>query len=81
MGVEGGAVLRGRGIVVIADVPQHGGGCHPFEFLRGVLPEETYGQAFERVRKDILQYIVEKCSQLCRCNEGKPLITYRIFGQ
>lgn len=73
--------LRGRGIVVIAHVPQQNGGWHPFEFLRGVLPQETYERAFERTRKDILRYIAGKCDRSCQCNDGKPVVRYRIFGQ
>jgi hypothetical protein len=73
--------LRGRGIVVIAHVPQQNGGCHPFEFLRGVLLEETYEQAFKRTREDILQHIADKCGRACECNGEKPVIQYRIFGQ
>ncbi len=73
--------LRGRGIVVIAHAPQQTGGCHPFEFLRGVLPGETYEQAFQRAGKDVLGFIARECGRVCACNHGEPAIEYRKFGK
>ena len=73
--------VRGHGIVVIAHAPQVEGGCHPFEFLRGVFPSETDQDAFERVRPEILEYIFRKCGRSCQCNSGSPTIHYRIFGK
>lgn len=73
--------LRGRGIVVIAHAPQKIGGCHPFEFLRGVMSGETHNQAFNRVKTDILQHIQGECGRQCKCNSGNPLVRYRKFGK
>lgn len=73
--------LRGQGIVVIAHAPQKTGGCHPFEFLRGVMSNEIYDQAFNRVKADILQHIQGECGRQCECNSGNPLIYYRKFGK
>lgn len=71
--------LKGRGILVTVHVPQKDGGCHPFDFLRGVFINETHTEAFERVEVDILQYLVDECQRSCECNSGKPVISYRIF--
>lgn len=73
--------LGGRGIDVIAHAPQQGGGCHPFVFLRGVLSHETYAQAYDRVKPDILQHIATGCSRSCTCDSGLPAIYYMPFGK
>lgn len=74
------AHLEGLCIVVIAHCPQEGGGCHPFEFMRGALPDETIEKVYERVQPDILQHIEDECGRSCTCKNGKPVIRYRIFG-
>lgn len=74
------AHLRGTCIVVIAHAPQQKGGCHPFNFMRGVLPTETPEAAFERVKPDILAHIKEECGRPCACSNGEAVIGYRIFG-
>ena len=75
------AHLRGTCIVVIAHAPQEEGGCHPFQFMRGVLVNETPKEAFERVKTDILDHISGQCGRECQCSNGKPVINYRIFGR
>jgi len=73
--------LEGRGIHVIAHVPQQGGGCHSFDFLRGVMPHETYKDAYDRVKPDILRHIEKECGRSCDCNSGEPVIYYSVFGE
>ena len=72
--------LRGKGIHVIAHAPQEDGDCHSFTFLRGVLLGETYEEAYNRVKPEILQYIEEKCGRPCVCNSGKPKICFTLYG-
>ena len=72
--------LGGRGLVFVVHAPQITGGCHPVEFLRGVLPEETREQAVARIEPDILQHIAAECGRSCTCNDGKPVIWNRRFG-
>ena len=71
--------LGGLGIVVVAHAPQANGGCHPFEFLRGILPKEDIWEAKKRVTKDVLSHIASECGRSCACNNGKPVVYTRIF--
>ena len=49
--------LNAVGIRVTAHVPQSSGECHPFDFIRGVLSDETLESAYARVQPDILHII------------------------
>lgn len=72
--------LGGRGICVVFHAPQEKGGCVSFESLRGVLPDETYKQAYDRVKPDILRHVAEECGCSCECDNGVPFIWAYVFG-
>lgn len=72
--------LEGRGINIIAHVPQAKGGCHPFVFLRGVFPNETYEEAYKRTAHVVLQAIALQCGRACMCNDSQPNIYYITFN-